>query len=133
MATRRTAHGEQIPAVVVVNEDGSIANLSGGGGGSGGSSAIVRVSLVSINGTVTAANTWQQLAPANAGRNFLHIHNPSSTAVLSIGIGAAGAEAFLEVLNPGDSLTFPAGNVSPTNRLAVRSDMAGTPYYATEG
>lgn len=128
MTTRRTIQGEQVPAVIVVNEDGSICDFSGGGG-----SSIVRVTLNSINGTVAAANTWQQVAAANPARNFLHVHNPNDSAVLSVGIGGAGAETFLEVLNPGDSLTFPGGAVTPTNRFAIRSATAGAAYYAAEG
>lgn len=91
-----------------------------------------QVTLTDRSGTLTAANTSQQLAPANPGRRYLLIENLASE-VMWINFGAAATQSEPSIQLAANGGTFVMeGSVVSTEAVYVIATTAGHAWTAKE-
>lgn len=84
------------------------------------------------SGSISLANTWQEVFPLNKSRKMYYISNPTSNSDnLDVGIGESGSELLIETLTPGDSWNEAIPNPVKKQRIVVRST-ATIPFKAHE-
>lgn len=85
---------------------------------------------VDRSGTITAANTGQQVAPANPNRRAMAIQNTSSNDLFINEVGNPAGAA-----GTAGTYTLPAGGtftVKTTNAISIRGATVGQSYTSTE-
>lgn len=119
------------------------AMLGGGGGGGGGltglqsaanSMSVVQALAAPVNrsGTITTANTAQQLMAANASRRGFWLLNLSTTTDLWINdLGAAAASQPSIKVPPGGLYESPLGG-APVSALSIFGSAAGLAFSSRE-
>ena len=113
--------------------DGSFAvRVSLGSGGAAITIQPTRGALTNRSGSITTGGTSQQLAPANANRNYLFIQNVSSSDLwFNFGTAAVTDQPSIRLL-PAQSFTMEGSFVS-TDAVNIISATTGDKFVAKEG
>ena len=118
--------GTPVQNVAVVDSSGNVVPGAG--------SAVIRTTYTDRSGTITTGGTSQQLAAANATRNYLLVQNQATTGNIWVNFTAAATTAQPSIKIPaGASYSWPDGNVISTEVVNVTGDNTGMAFCAKEG
>lgn len=110
------ADNETIPVQMDINGNLKVVVVSGGGGG--GTTTVDlpnRGAITPTGGTITTANTSQQILTANANRKYLLIQNQSSE-ILWINFGATATQSQPSIQIPANGGFYESNSVFCSNQ-----------------